>query len=412
MKKLTGIWKHPKSDNWIARFRGADGKWVNRSTGTQDAVEAERISAQWKIEAARERDRQVGQISPGGISNTVARAERLARGGRLDAQAARDLINELLSAAGQAPVDSVTNRLWCDNWRTSKNGSVGQRSQLKYSQVSRDWLTFLDGKADKPLETVSRTETIGYRDRISGEGLSARTVNQTVKLLRGIYAEALEEGHIGRNPFAGVKNLREQVDEHTGELKKRLPFTVAEVAALINTAEGDWKGLIILAATTGLRLLDGARLTADKLDRVAGTIRLKSRKTGNILCLPIHPALEAWFLERQIVVGKAPIFPSLAYKGGAGKSGLSMAFKRLMARAEIDPGIAREAKPNGRGRTTSQKSFHSLRHFAATQLAENGVRGEVARAITGHTDEDTHAGYVTPEIETLRTAVVGIRLAA
>jgi integrase len=57
-----------------------------------------------------------------------------------------------------------------------------------------------------------------------------------------------------------------------------------------------------------------------------------------------------------------------------------MAFKRLMERAEISAGVAREAKEKSRGRMTSQKSFHSLRHFAATQLASNGVRADIARA--------------------------------
>ena len=111
---MRGIWKHPKTDNWIARYRGSEGKWVNRSTGTKDGKEAERIAAQWKLDAERDRERQTAEISPAGISDTVARAERLARGGRLDAHAARDLINDLLAAAGQETLDAVTNRAWCD----------------------------------------------------------------------------------------------------------------------------------------------------------------------------------------------------------------------------------------------------------------------------------------------------------
>jgi integrase len=89
-----------------------------------------------------------------------------------------------------------------------------------------------------------------------------------------------------------------------------------------------------------------------------------------------------------------------------------MAFKRLMDRAEVSAGVARQAKDKSRGRTTSQKSFHSLRHFAATQLATNGVRAEIARAITGHADADTHANYITADIESLRAAVGNIRLTA
>jgi integrase len=86
-----------------------------------------------------------------------------------------------------------------------------------------------------------------------------------------------------------------------------------------------------------------------------------------------------------------------------------MAFNRLMGRAKIAAGIARQGE--GKGRATSQKSFHSLRHFAATQLASNGVRAEVARQITGHADAESHANYINADITALRIAVKNIKLA-
>ena len=403
---MRGIWKHPKTENWIARYRGTGGKWVNRSTATADAGEAERIAAGWRLEAERERARQVADLSAGGITDTVARAERLARSGRLDAQTARGLINDLLTAAGQDTLNAVTHRAWCDDWKASKAGSVKERSRMKYDQVSRDWLNFLNGKADKPLEAVGKAEAVAFRDRLTKEGLASRTVNQTVKLLRGIYAEAVEQGHIGRNPFAGVKALREAVEDAA-----RVPFSVGEVAALLRTAEGDWKGLVILAATTGLRLMDAARLSWRALNLATGVITIKTAKTGATLTLPIHPDFSEWLATQTRGIGAAPVFPSLATKGGPGKSGLSMAFRRLMERSGIVAGVAR-AGAGERGRTFSQKSFHSLRHFAATQLATASVRPEIARQITGHADAETHAGYITADLAALRGAVNSIRLSA
>jgi integrase len=404
---MRGIWKHPKTENWIARYRGSEGKWVNRSTGTTNAKEAERISSQWKVEAERERDRQTAEISPGGISDTVARAERLARGGRLDAHAARDLINDLLTAAGQENLDAVTNKAWCETWQSSKKGAVKARSHMKYEQVTREWLKFLNGKSEKPLEAATRADAITYRDRLVGAGLAARTANQTMKLLRGIYAEAVERGHLGRNPFAGVDSLREVTED-----VRRVPFTNADVAALIKKADGDWEGMVILAATTGLRLMDAARLKWSNLDLKAKLIRVKTAKTGAKLELPIHPRFSKWLKSQTRGIGAAPVFPTLANKGGPGKSGLSMAFKRLMERAGIAAGVARQAETEGRGRTTSQKSFHSLRHFAATQLAAAGVRAEIARQITGHADAEMHGNYVNADLVVLRGAVESISLTA
>lgn len=405
--RMASIWTHPKTSNLFARFRGSNGKTVNRSTGVTDKVEAKRIASQWEVEAARERAKHPAEVSAGGISDAVARAERLARQGRLDHGSARDLINDLLSAAGQQTLDAVTNRHWCQGWEKSKAGAVAQKSKWKYGQVSRDWLKYLNGKAEKPLEAVVKADVIAFRDRMAKDGLSARTVNQTVKLLRGIYAEAVEQGHLGRSPFAGVDALREDAEN-----ARREPFTASEVAALVKTAEGDWKGLVILAATTGLRLMDAARLQWKSLDLSEKLIRVKTSKTGANLVLPIHQDFAEWLAAQPRGIGKAPVFPSLANKAGAGKSGLSLAFKRIMETAKVAAGVARESKANSRGRSTSRKSFHSLRHFMATALASNGVRAEVARQITGHADAESHAGYINADVESLRAAVGAIRLSA
>ena len=375
---MACIWKHPKSVNWIARYRGAAGKTVNRSTGTPDRNEAELTAQSWQIEAARERQSHKPDISHGGISDTIARAERLARQGRLDAAGARNLVNQLLKAAGQESLDAVTSRKWCDGWVSGKNGAVKAPSHVKYQQVCRDWLSFLGNEADRPME-----------------------------ILRGIYSYALEQGYIGRNPFVGVSSLREKEGQ-----SKRLPFTTGEVEQLISAADGEWKGLVILAATSGLRLMDGVRLRWGDINMEAKSLQVKTAKTGATLVLPLHSGFLAWLKKQQRGIGAAPVFSTLVLKSGAGKSGLSMAFKRLMVRAKIASGVARQAGENGRGRTTSQKSFHSLRHFAATQLASAGVRAEVARQITGHTDSETHANYINADVAALRLAVKSIRLSA
>src|SRR5438045_120755 len=77
-------------------------------------------------------------------------------------------------------------------------------------------------------------------------------------------------------------------------------------------------------------------------------------------CRPIHPRFAVWLEKQTRGIGKAPVFPTLAGKAGGGKSGLSMAFKRIMEHAEIKGRLLREA--NGEGRSQSSLSFHSLRH--------------------------------------------------
>jgi len=69
---MSSVWQHPKTPNWFARYKGANGKTLNRSTGIVDREEALRIAQQWEIEAARERENRKPEVSAGGISDTVA----------------------------------------------------------------------------------------------------------------------------------------------------------------------------------------------------------------------------------------------------------------------------------------------------------------------------------------------------
>ncbi len=404
---MASLWRHPESRFFFACYRSADGRRRKVTTKTTNEADAQRIADRLELEAGDERAKRGQSASLAGVTDGMQRATQLAVAGRLDAASFRDLMNDILVSAGQERLDAVTNSAWCKMWQASKNGAVKERSRWKYDQVCRDWLTYLGRKADKPLEIITKGDAVGFRDRLAIEGLAARTVNQTVKLLRGIYQDSVEQGHLGRNPFIGVNPLREDKED-----VKRQPFTAGEVKTLIDAAEGDWKGLIVLAATTGLRLMDASRLQWRNVDCDGGIIRLKTAKTGAALMLPVHPAFAEWLTEQPRGIAAAPIFPTLAHKAGTGKSGLSMSFKRLMERAKVAAGVARQADKEGRGRTVSKKSFHSLRHFAATQLACANVHPEIARAITGHADADTHAGYITADIAALRMAVGNIRLSA
>lgn len=138
---------------------------------------------------------------------SMMRATQLAVAGRLDDSSARDVINDLLAASGQEALDAMKNKVWCDGWKADKRGAVKQRSP--YPQ----------------------------------ELLATRTVNQTIKLLRGMYQDAVEQGHLGRNPFVGLAPLREESEESSME-----PFTPAEVGSLIKEAAGDFRRFRLLPA--------------------------------------------------------------------------------------------------------------------------------------------------------------------
>ena len=121
--------------------------------------------------------------------------------------------------------------------------------------------------------------------------------------------------------------------------------------------------------------------------------------------IPIHEALEEYLLsEPTSGAQNAPVFPELHGKSGSGKSGLSMAFKRIMAKAGIDAGVIRQ-RSGPAGRSVSALSFHSLRHSFNSALANAGVSQELRQKLTGHASADMNIIYTHHELETIRTAI-------
>jgi integrase len=138
------------------------------------------------------------------------------------------------------------------------------------------------------------------------------------------------------------------------------------------------------------------------------TITFVQTKTGAFVQIPTHQNLYEYLLELHRSDGpKRPLFSKLFDKPGAGKSGLSMSFKRLMERAGIDDAVARK-KDGKLGRNVSRLSFHSLRHSFNSAMANADVPLEIRQKLTGHASKDMNKHYTHLELETVRWAVESI----
>ena len=108
--------------------------------------------------------------------------------------------------------------------------------------------------------------------------------------------------------------------------------------------------------------------------------KTKSKTPKSKVEIPIHEALEEYLLSGPTSgAPNAPVFPELYGKPGSGKSDLSMAFKRIVAKAAIDAGVIRE-RSGAAGRSLWALSFHSLRHSFNSAFANAGVSQELPKA--------------------------------
>ena len=309
------------------------------------------------------------------------------------------MLEQTLERLTGKPIENVTVKAWFERWLKGEKGAVSEGTLKRYTQVVTTFLAFLGTRAEIRLEALSTEDFVKYRDQLLKQGRAPRTVNIIVrKILKRPLTAAVNEGFLKRNPVANIRHLQD-VNVEKGV------FTPEQIRQLIDTAEGDWRGLILLGYFTGGRLGDLARLKWENVDLVERSITFAQKKTGAKLKVPIHPELENYLLSRSVPDDdRKPLFPVLSKLPGPGKSGLSMSFKRLMERAGIEDGIARQ-KTGDAGRNVSTLSFHSLRHSFTSALANAGVAPEMRQRLTGHVDAKSHAVYTHHEFETIREAL-------
>ena len=334
---------------------------------------------------------------------------------------ARELIGEVLERTSGESLPFYTADSWFRDWLRGKEVSKSAGTHVKYAHTVESFLSHLGKRAKLNIAAITSKDIAGYRDTQISSGKHPNTVHYLVKQLRIPFNAARRQGIITHNPAESVE-LPGKAKTEDGSDATRDVFTPQQIKALVDAAVSkketgrpifeaalDWKGAILFAYYTGARLQDVANVTWSGVDLPSKTLTYRAKKTGKIVTIPVHPELEAHLLELDAPDnGKAFVFPRLAGMGTGGRSGLSMTFSRIMAKAGVAGEVLREAKKGSRGRTVRSLTFHSLRHSFNSAMANAGVSQEIRMKLTGHMTADMNRGYTHLELEPLRIAISAI----
>jgi integrase len=240
-------------------------------------------------------------------------------------------------------------------------------------------------------------EIAAFRDDVS-KRVRAATVNVYLKCIRTALQDAWREGLIVENPASKVDAIKRK------DSFERRGFSLPELKALVETATGEWRGMILFGLYTGARLTDVAGLTWENVDLERNEIRFVATKTGRRQILPIAKPLRRLIEELDVTDNpKQPLFPACS---AFSASALSKQFYGILESASLVPKRAR-AEGSGRDvrRDYSEISFHSLRHTATSLLKNAGVSDAVAREIIGHDTVAASRVYSHIEQCTLKKAL-------
>lgn len=377
---MASLRKLPNSPNWIACFRLPDGRRTQRSTGTTDRAEALRIALRFED------------------------ATNLANQGRLNDVQARRVISDIYAIANRDEMNSSSIKDFLDQWLKTKELEATEKTHARYETAVGHLLGYLGTRAKKDLIHLNSKELTKFRDQLAGK-LSAGSVNITLKIIRAALGHARRQGLVDVNEAERVSILKRK---DSG--RARRAFTLAELQKILQVADDEWRGMILIGLYTGLRLADVVGLTWSNLDMLRQEITVTTGKTGRTQILPLaKPVVE--YLEGLAASDdpEAPLFPDASAAHNRSQYGgtLSNQFHRILVSAGLAKVRSKENTGKGHGarRQSSELSFHSLRHTATSLLKNAGVSDVVARDIIGHESIAVSRQYTHIETETKRRAI-------
>jgi integrase len=353
-----------------------------------------------------ERERLTDTCTKCGGTMTEAHGERrqVWRSGYKTKNAAQKAMRALLGRAdtGRDPLpQEMIVRDWVEHWLTSDRvRDLRPHTRHRYRQVLADYL--LPDLGAMRLLDVRPRHIRAALDRMTEQGLSGRTRNETRNIASTLFRAAVEDELLEVNPATAVR-----AKPH--KRRELVTPTTEELAKLVGAANDTvWAMPIALAAYLGLRRSEVLGLQWRDVDVESATLRvqrgLQRVRTGEraeLVFLPTKTANSARTIElgenlverlrrhrtaqtqRRLLLGAAWVDVDLVCDRGDGgplhPDSLSKAFVR----------IARSAGLSERVR------LHDVRHAVATSMLADGVDMKLASAVLGHSSANfTRDQYV------------------
>lgn len=393
--------------HWYCFFRAMDRngniRQIHRSTRESTKGRAQKKAQE--LEQAFKNDQGASDAKSLGILNVLQAAGDLALKGQLNHLSGRRFLNQILKISEGSEMEQYSFSHWSDIWLQEKSNSVEPATVAFYKTALKRFRLYLGNRAEDSLDKLRHEDIIGYRTYLKDEEMLAdKSINHLIKGLRACLSSAKKRNLLELDPTENIQKLQER------NSVTRKPFKPEQIEALFTvTQDEEWRGMMLVALYTGLRITDIANLVSDNVNLKEQIIVVTPRKTKDKLTnlvIPLHAELQNYFNNSPpSPLGKAPLFQSLAKISTGGRKGLSANFKKIMLKAEVDPLMIRR-KGNGAARDNSELGFHSFRHTFITMLTNAGVREEIRKKLSGHSDHgDVHARYTHHDLRILREAI-------
>jgi len=346
------------------------------------------------------------------------------------------LVEKLYEIKVGEPIKTVLLENLPEEWaKIPRKRKLDERYSSQCQSTLKRFAEFAHSENAKVTEVAHVTRSIAqsFLDAESKRGVTAKTWNDTLKLLRATFKHLLPVGAI--NPFSNMP---------TKEIETifRKPYSPEELAAIVESARSDefMRPIVVTGICTAMRRGDCCLLEWTKVDLPSRFISVKTGKTGQWTSIPIFPLLyeELALRAKERKRDDKYVFPEQAIKYLENPDYITDKVKKILLAAgfqddeeseitdetatknKLDSTI-QNASRNGevvvsRGalhvarkeglRRASIRDFHSFRVTWVTLALTAGVPLELVQKVTGHkTTEVVLKHYFQPGREAFRQAL-------
>ncbi|TQF09351.1 site-specific integrase, partial [Myxococcus llanfairpwllgwyngyllgogerychwyrndrobwllllantysiliogogogochensis] len=241
----------------------------------------------------------------------------------------------------------------------------------------------------KPSRSRVRQDTpvrpaLNARNVPSPEPLSAKYINDTLKVLHKLLALAQEQGVVPHVPH--VKGLKTQ--------KPSFDFLgFAEAEHLIETSEPEWRPLLLVAIKAGLRQGELIGLQWNDLDLKGSKLQVKRSIWRGVTGLPKSGR------ERTVDLPASVVDALRTHRHLRGPYVFCQEDGQPLTSGKMVSPLERSLRRAGITREVGIIGWHDLRHTYGSHLAMRGVPMKVIQELMGHADiaETMRYAHLSPE---------------
>ena len=400
--------KKDDSPYYYAKYKTANGEYAYKSTGLTKKREAKNLANEWEVEELKLAKKESKRRSASAeeqreiVNKLIAEQNKQGWKPHITIKA----IKKIHSLCAKEDLEVQTLRGYLAEWIIQQKLVVKETTYKTYIEAIRSIDRTCESIMDKELWHLDEGDISsiqkGLMEEADKKGTTRKTINYKMEVLKGAIRSAWKSKKISEFIWNLPTHPLPEEDS-----KLIVPFSLEEIESLIQSSTGNWKGMVLFAAYTGLRITNCATLRWEDIDqeeRILVVEPVKQRraiKTNQRKCLTFALNDSLWnYLKFIGLKEKGFIFPEIE---ALHKDTRSKRFIKIMETAGVPRTVTLSHDKDEHGNPRiGWRSFHSLRHSFNSFLANSGVSQETRKKYTGHSTDAANKVYTHEDVEAIR----------